>query len=691
MGRQKNIKLFEKKSMSKNNNIECEIDKSNHLPLLSSSTQNTIDVESKVHRYLKESEFASVADFSFCCAAVKVMEQIFDAHEKESLSILKNKNIFKISQKVDHGNDCEEVHVNKTVEWKKMDYKLSIGEAIKCFNIIEDENKLGNCSILMQKFDTIKDNGKSIVSEVSKVVNVPTVPYNNFIPNESKSYITTSENFKTEDKPYYDYVCNAIIKENEASINSKDEEKLEDLFPEGVRGKEDDIFERKFTPEIIMKGIENLSELFPEKSHDDILQNLVYLYPSIGPLPALKIDLKSYEIEMPKKTNNVFEIFNMCPRCQLLSGCNCNRPTPKGIPHGYIHESKVKIEDSRPCSKVCCLIQSNMKRYNFKDNDYTPLVASKIRELYILFGNKPCLITNDIIEFSKAKIECFKVAKYVEKYLQDEACKEYFVLTREQETPIPYKRFYKNISTYLKEDGTVNNLVIYNPCCHTGVCSIENNCPCALDKHICWDACACPPNCKSKFSGCHCKAGDCSTTRCPCFILGWECLPMTCVSCSFDSVKKKDGKSCQNSFIQRNLSKNIHIKQSPIAGNGAFAGESILKGEFIIEYKGEVISNEEAERRGRICDAKKSSYLFVLNEEEHIDALNYGNSARFINHSSDNPNCAAKVMIVNGNHRIGLYATKNISKGDELLFDYRYTNQHKKGFIEKPTNKTAST
>ncbi|CEF71099.1 Histone-lysine N-methyltransferase EZH2 [Strongyloides ratti] len=688
MGRQKNFK-------SPENNIPKKYNYGNNIfakrptSLSSSSAQNSIDIENKVYRYLKESDYANVADISLCCTVVKVMEQIFDEHEKESLNILRNKNIFKISKETEEKDINKEIHINKTTEWKKMDLKINIGEKIKCPNMIDDENKVSNCNILVQKFDTIKDNGKTVTPEISKVINVPTVPYKNYIPNESKCFITTSLNFKTEDKPYYDYVCNAIIKENEESINSKDEENLEDLFPEGVRGTEDDIFERKFTPEIIMKGVESLTKLFPEKSHDEILQNIVYIYPSIGPLPALKIDLKSYEIEMTKKTFDVFENFNMCPRCQLLSGCNCNKKKPKGIPHGYIHENKVKLENPRPCSKLCWLLQTNMKRYTYKENDFPSLTSSKIRELYILFGNKPCLITSDIVEFSKIDIECFKVAKYIEKHLQNTPCKEYFVLTKDQETPIPYKKFYKNISSYLKSDGTVNNMVIYNPCCHTGPCTKENKCPCAINKHICYDSCGCPPNCKTKFTGCHCKAGDCSTTRCPCFILGWECLPMTCDSCSFDGIKKKDCKSCQNCFIQRNLCKNIDIKQSPIAGNGAFAGESILKGEFIIEYKGEVISNEEAERRGRICDAKKSSYLFVLNEDEHIDALNYGNSARFINHSSDNPNCAAKVMIVNGNHRIGLYATKNISKGEELLFDYRYTNQHKKGFIEKP-NKNGS-
>ena len=105
--------------------------------------------------------------------------------------------------------------------------------------------------------------------------------------------------------------------------------------------------------------------------------------------------------------------------------------------------------------------------------------------------------------------------------------------------------------------------------------------------------------------------------------------------------------------------------------------EPAEKGEYVAEYVGEIITNEEAERRGLLYDELKMSFLFDLNADVVVDAYRFGNKTRFINHSSDY-NCEAKIRLVNGEHRIGFFTTRAVHVGEELFFDYgkKFAEKH---------------
>jgi SET domain-containing protein len=102
----------------------------------------------------------------------------------------------------------------------------------------------------------------------------------------------------------------------------------------------------------------------------------------------------------------------------------------------------------------------------------------------------------------------------------------------------------------------------------------------------------------------------------------------------------------------------VHIKKSK-TGMGLFAGHDIKKGTKIIEYIGEIITPEEADKRG-------GQYLFEVNSKKTIDGSPRYNKARYINHECGQGNCDA--IDVRGH--IFIYAYRNLKEGEELTYNY---------------------
>ncbi|KAG7170690.1 histone-lysine N-methyltransferase SUV39H2-like [Homarus americanus] len=142
----------------------------------------------------------------------------------------------------------------------------------------------------------------------------------------------------------------------------------------------------------------------------------------------------------------------------------------------------------------------------------------------------------------------------------------------------------------------------------------------------------------------------------------------------------KCGPNCMNRVVQKGRSISLCIfRTANKRGWGVKTTENIKKDSLVTEYVGEVITSEEAERRGKIYDAQGCTYLFDLDYNRGdqnlytVDAAKCGNVSHFINHSCD-PNLVVFNVWVNcldpDLPRLALFAARDIRKGEELTFDY---------------------
>ncbi|KAF9208090.1 Histone-Lysine N-Methyltransferase ash1l [Haplosporangium sp. Z 27] len=148
-------------------------------------------------------------------------------------------------------------------------------------------------------------------------------------------------------------------------------------------------------------------------------------------------------------------------------------------------------------------------------------------------------------------------------------------------------------------------------------------------------------------------------------VMFYECISAHCPC----------GDQCSNQRFQRKHNEdNLRVIWTQERGFGIQTLAPIKKGNLVIEYRGEVISQSECHRRMEtIYKNNKNFYFLEYEKGEVVDACQKGTNARFVNHSCS-PNSQIEKWFLNGEMSIGIFASQDIPSGAEISYDYNFSS-----------------
>ncbi|XP_034451778.1 histone-lysine N-methyltransferase set-1-like [Hippoglossus hippoglossus] len=109
-------------------------------------------------------------------------------------------------------------------------------------------------------------------------------------------------------------------------------------------------------------------------------------------------------------------------------------------------------------------------------------------------------------------------------------------------------------------------------------------------------------------------------------------------------------------------------------GRGIFTSALFEKGDFVLEYRGELITKEEWERRQRLYHDSLKVFMFEFHFNGKlwcVDAAKEdGSLGRLVNDDHINPNAKIKYLTVPGKPHLCLFAIRDIGPGEALTYSY---------------------
>lgn len=138
---------------------------------------------------------------------------------------------------------------------------------------------------------------------------------------------------------------------------------------------------------------------------------------------------------------------------------------------------------------------------------------------------------------------------------------------------------------------------------------------------------------------------------------------------------KCEQKKIIDDLITNGIEEGMKIQHIEGKGRAVFATRSFQKGEYVVEYHGDLLHITDAKKREAEYAQNPATgcymyYFQYLCKTYCVDATKETERmGRLINHSK-NGNCQTKLHDINGVPHLILVASRDIEEGEELLYDY---------------------
>lgn len=191
---------------------------------------------------------------------------------------------------------------------------------------------------------------------------------------------------------------------------------------------------------------------------------------------------------------------------------------------------------------------------------------------------------------------------------------------------------------------------------------------CRCQSESCWPSAPCSCSCVNRFGPAYDTSGRLLD------VVPYTDLLRPLLECNDDC---SCGQSCSNRVVQRGVTVKLEVFDVGNKGVGVRTLQPIMRGSFVCEYSGELLSYRSARTRAAYNSPATHNYILEVREffgtkllRTYVDATYAGNVGRFVNHSCEPNLFVQPVRVENAIPRVALFALRDIPAYMELTYDY---------------------